>query len=73
MTTSSNGSVFVALRVIPGEKWGDFYISSSNDKGLTFSELTDINPESENATYDSGTSLSRHTMPVIRFDQDDRL
>ncbi|MHA1932614.1 MAG: sialidase family protein [Promethearchaeota archaeon] len=73
VTTSSNGSVYVALRVIPGEKWGDVYISSSNDKGLTFSELTDINPETENATSDWGTGLSRQTMPVIRFDQNDRL
>ncbi|MHA2202956.1 MAG: sialidase family protein, partial [Candidatus Hodarchaeales archaeon] len=73
VTTSSNGSVYVALRVIPGEKWGDVYISYSNDNGLTFSELTDLNPESENATSDWGTGLSRQTMPVIRFDQDDRL
>ncbi|MHA2028749.1 MAG: sialidase family protein [Candidatus Kariarchaeaceae archaeon] len=73
VTTSSNSSVYVAVRVIPGEKWGDIFVSSSNDKGLTFSEQTDINPESENATSDWGTGLSRQTMPVIRFDQNDRL
>ncbi|MFW9779227.1 MAG: sialidase family protein [Candidatus Heimdallarchaeota archaeon] len=73
VTTDSFNRVYVAYVRFTDGRWGDVYLSSSNDGGLTFSDGRDINRDSENATSDAGTGLSRLTLPNIRFDQNNRL
>jgi hypothetical protein len=73
VTTDSLNRVYVAYVRFTDGRWGDVYLSTSTDRGLTFSDGRDINRDSENATIDVGSGLSRLTLPNIRFDQNDRL
>lgn len=68
----SNNNVYVAWFYITNGIWGDVYLTKSTDQGETFSEFIDINSESENASVNA-FGPSRITLPVIRFDQNDRL
>lgn len=75
VVTDSNNDVYVAWTRLSGEIWGDVYLVVSQDQGKTFSEAIDINPLSENASFESTPdgAPSRVTLPVIRYDQKDRL
>ena len=75
VTTDSNNNLHVAWTWLTEEDWGDVYFCSSYDQGVTFTTPIDINPESENATftYDATDGHAKATLPVIRFDQNDRL
>ncbi|MFX1547586.1 MAG: sialidase family protein [Promethearchaeota archaeon] len=66
----SNNNVYVAWLFFTDGNWGDVYLVKSSDQGVTFSDFIDINSESENAT---ANIPYRVTLPVIRFDQNDRL
>ncbi|MFX0061069.1 MAG: sialidase family protein [Candidatus Hermodarchaeota archaeon] len=73
--TDDNENIYVAWTWLTENIWGDVYISVSQDQGTTFSQAIDLNPESENCTY-TGTPDGRPkqvTLPVLRFDQNDRL
>ncbi|UCG01233.1 MAG: exo-alpha-sialidase [Candidatus Heimdallarchaeota archaeon] len=74
VTTDSNNDVYVAW-VWFFTAWGDVYLVASQDQGETFSEQIDLNPLSENATFETTLDQrpSRATLPVIRFDMSDRL
>ncbi|MFX0092100.1 MAG: sialidase family protein, partial [Candidatus Hodarchaeota archaeon] len=75
VTTDSNENIYVAWNWLKSFPWGDVYISTSHDQGASFSQEIDINPESENSTYTATSqgAPKKATLPVIRFDQNDRL
>ena len=55
--------------------WGDVYVTKSIDQGVTFSTPVDINADSENGTFTASLDgrPMKGTLPVIRFDNNDRL
>ncbi|MFX1286675.1 MAG: sialidase family protein [Promethearchaeota archaeon] len=73
--TDSKNDVYVAWIWFSNEVWGDVYVVGSKDQGETFSEEIDINPESENATFEntSDESPSQASLPVLKFDNNNRL
>ncbi len=73
--TDGHNDVYVAWVWFSNNEWGDVYLSASQDQGETFSDEIDINPFSENATFETSPDqrASRATLPVVRFDQNDRL
>lgn len=73
--TDGHNDVYVAWVWFSNNEWGDVYLSASQDQGETFSDEIDINPLSENATFETSLDQrpSRATLPVVRFDQNDRL
>ncbi|MFW9903736.1 MAG: sialidase family protein [Candidatus Thorarchaeota archaeon] len=75
VVTDSKNDVYVAWVWFSNGDWGDVYLETSQNRGETFSEEIDINPLSENATMEISPDQrpSRSTLPVIRFDQNDRL
>jgi hypothetical protein len=50
--TDSNNNVFIAWMWFADGIWGDIYITSSNDRGLTFTSPIDINYEIQNSTFE---------------------
>jgi len=76
VTTDSQNDVYVAwLWWTLDAIWGDVYVTKSIDQGLTFSTPVDINADSENGTFTvslDGRPM-KGTLPVIRFDSNDRL
>jgi hypothetical protein len=75
VTTDSNNNVYVAWLWFTDGMWGDIYVSSSNDQGLTFSSPVDINQDGENGTFVTSADQrpSKGSIPVLHFDQNDRL
>ncbi|MHA1555407.1 MAG: sialidase family protein [Candidatus Heimdallarchaeota archaeon] len=75
VTTDNNNNVHVAWTWFTSDDWGDVYFTSSYDQGETFTTPIDINSESENSTFTVSIygGPERVTLPVIRFDQNDRL
>jgi hypothetical protein len=75
VTTDNNNNVFIAWMWFTDSIWGDIYITSSNDQGLTFTSPIDINSDSQNSTFEVNENQrpSKGSLPVIRFDQNDRL
>ncbi|NHK31651.1 MAG: exo-alpha-sialidase [Asgard group archaeon] len=75
VTTDSQNNVYVAWMWFSSEHWGDVHLVKSEDQGLTFSTPIDINPDGENGTSVPSIDgyASKVTLPVIRFDQNDRL
>jgi len=76
VTTDNQNDVYVAwVWWTISSTWGDIYVSRSENQGVTFSTPIDINPLSENGTFT--TSLdgypAKATLPVIRFDSNDRM
>lgn len=71
--TDSNNTVYVAWVVFTNGLWGDIYITSSDDRGETFTPWVDINPNTENCSFEVTDEKHRATLPVIRFDNNDRL
>ncbi len=76
VTTDSLNNINVAwLWWTMSSTWGDVYITRSTNQGVSFSAPVDINPTTENGTFT--TSLDGYpmkgTLPVIRFDSNDRL
>lgn len=74
--TDSNNDVFIAWIWFPNnDTWGDIYLTSSTDQGKTFSSPIDVNPLSENCSFEVSADQrpSRVSLPVIKFDQNDRL
>jgi hypothetical protein len=76
VTTDSQNDVYVAwLWWTISETWGDVYVARSVDDGVSFSTPVDINADSENGTFTVSIDLRpmKGTLPVIRFDSNDRL
>lgn len=75
VATDSNNNVHVAWTWLTSDNWGDVYFTSSYDQGKTFTTPIDINPESDNSTFTESIygGPARVTLPVIKFDQNDRL
>jgi len=76
VTTDSQNDVYVAwLWWTLDAIWGDVYVTKSIDQGLTFSTPVDINADSENGTFTASLDgrPMKGTLPVIRFDDNDRL
>lgn len=75
VTTNSENDVFVTWTWITTDYWGDIYITNSTDQGATFETRLDINPTSENGTFtiDLAGRPKEVTLPVIKFDSNDRL
>ncbi|MHA1966213.1 MAG: sialidase family protein [Candidatus Hodarchaeales archaeon] len=74
--TNSNNDIYIAWIWFPNNKtWGDVYLTASEDQGESFSTPIDINPTSENCSFEVSVDQrpSRVTLPVIKFDQNDRL
>ena len=74
--TNSNNDVYIAWIWFPNNNsWGDVYLTASEDQGESFSPPIDINPTSENCTFEVSVDQrpSRVSLPVIKFDQNDRL
>ncbi|NHJ84182.1 MAG: exo-alpha-sialidase [Asgard group archaeon] len=75
VTTNANNDVFVAWTHFSSNIWGDVFVTNSTDHGATFTTKIDINPTSENATFtvDLSSRPMKVTIPVIRFDHNERL
>ena len=76
VTTDSQNDVYVAwLWWTLDATWGDVYVTRSLDQGLSFSTPVDINADSENGTFTASLDgrPMKGTLPVIRFDDNDRL
>ncbi len=75
VTTDSNNNVYVAWVWFSDLMWGDVFVTSSSDQGLTFTPPVDINQNSENSTLESTPDQrpSKASLPVLHFDQNDRL
>lgn len=75
VTTDSQNNVYVAWLWFSSENWGDVHLVKSENQGLTFSTPIDINPLRENGTATASIDgyAAKVTLPVIRFDQNDRL
>ncbi|NHJ33053.1 MAG: exo-alpha-sialidase, partial [Asgard group archaeon] len=76
ITTDSQNDVYVAwLWWVLDAIWGDVYVARSIDQGLTFTTPVDINADSENGTFTVSLDgrPKKATLPVIRFDSNDRL
>lgn len=74
--TDSNNDVYVAWIWFPSNGiWGDVYLTKSIDQGESFSSPIDVNDASENCSFEVTPDQrpSRVSLPVIRFDQNDRL
>ncbi|MHA1243346.1 MAG: sialidase family protein [Candidatus Heimdallarchaeota archaeon] len=71
----SNNDVHVVWLWFTSVDWGDVYHVKSTDQGEHFTGYTDINPTSENGTYMPSGVLStmKITLPVIQFDDNDRM
>jgi flagellar hook protein FlgE len=71
VTLDSQGHLYVAWLYIEPEsmEWGNLYLARSLDQGLTFEERQFINNDGNHSTFSQG----KLTLPVIRFDQNDRL
>ncbi|MHA2333350.1 MAG: sialidase family protein [Candidatus Hodarchaeales archaeon] len=74
VVTDSNNDVYVSWFWLTDDFLGDVYLTASKDQGETFSQAIDINLGSENCSFvEVGGRPSRVTLPVIRFDQYNRL
>ncbi|MHA1220593.1 MAG: sialidase family protein, partial [Candidatus Heimdallarchaeota archaeon] len=75
VTTDDHDNVFVAWTWFTSSDWGDIYITNSTDYGKTFQTRIDINPTSENGSFtiDPIGRPKKVTLPVIRFDTNNRL
>ncbi len=74
--TDSNNDVYVAWIWFPNNGiWGDVYLTKSIDQGESFSSPIDINDLSENCSFEITPDQrpSRVSLPVIKFDQNNRL
>ncbi|MHA1124984.1 MAG: sialidase family protein [Candidatus Heimdallarchaeota archaeon] len=71
----SNNDVHVVWLWFTSDVWGDVYHVKSTDQGEHFTGYTDINPTSENGTWvgNSFQSAMKITLPVIQFDDNDRM
>lgn len=73
---SSNESLFVSWLSINDSNnfYGDIFYDHSNNGGKTFSTNKDLNPETEFASASTiNGSIAKSSMPVMRFDSNDRL
>jgi len=75
ITTDSQNNVYVAWLWHSSENWGDVHLVKSENQGLTFSTPIDINPLRENGTATASIDgyAAKVTLPVVRFDQNNRL
>ncbi|HUT79736.1 MAG TPA: sialidase family protein [Candidatus Bathyarchaeia archaeon] len=74
VTTDNFGNVFVAWTRFTDGNWGDVYLTKSLNGGATFTSGIDINSETENATFTTSYGYAHiATLPVVRFDTNDRL
>ncbi|NHJ13203.1 MAG: exo-alpha-sialidase [Candidatus Thorarchaeota archaeon] len=73
VTTDSSGNVYVAWTWF-GDEGGNLLFSRSTDGGLTFSEPVFINDDANSsASMPFGGRPGKVTLPVLRFDQNERL
>ncbi|MHA1977478.1 MAG: sialidase family protein [Candidatus Hodarchaeales archaeon] len=75
VTTDSGNNVFVAWLWFTDNIWGDIFVTSSSDQGLTFTSPVDINQDGENGTFETSPDKrpSKGSIPVLQIDQNDRL
>jgi hypothetical protein len=75
VTTDSNNSVYIAWLWFTDDAWGDIYVTSSQDQGITFASPVDINQDTENSTFETSPDQqpTKGSIPVLHFDQNDRL
>lgn len=75
VTTNSSGAIYVAwLYVNKTTNFGDVFIDYSTDKGVTFHNDTDINPDGNFGTaLEYNGRPTKITLPVIKFDSKNRL
>jgi hypothetical protein len=73
ITLNSSGDPFVAWSWVPGSG-GNLFISKSLDKGFTFDTPEIINDDGNFCVFEpAGGAAGKSTLPVIKFDNDDRL
>ena len=70
---NSSGDPFVAWSWIP-DTGGNLFISKSLDKGFTFDTPQIVNDDGNYSAFElAGGRVSKSTLPVIKFDNEDRL
>ena len=73
ITLNGSGNPFVAWSWVPGSG-GNLFISKSLDKGLSFDTPQIINDDGNYSAFELASGgISKSTLPVIKFDNDDRL
>jgi len=73
--TVNGNDVYVAWLWFTGGLWGDINVIKSSDLGEMFIEAVEFNSVTDNVAFEVDVSnrVSRLSLPVIRFDQNDRL
>jgi hypothetical protein len=70
---NSSGEPFVAWSWIP-DSGGNLYLSKSLDKGFTFDAPHIVNDDGNYSAFElAGGRVSKSTLPVVKFDNEDRL
>lgn len=73
VTLNSSGDPFVAWSWVPDEG-GNLYLSKSHDGGITFEQPQIVNDDGNYSAFEpAGGYPGKATLPVIKFDQYDRL
>ncbi|MFX0075638.1 MAG: sialidase family protein [Candidatus Hermodarchaeota archaeon] len=73
ITLNGSGDPFVAWNWVPGGG-GNLYLSKSLDMGFTFDTPQIINDDGNFTAFEmAGGTVSKSTLPVIKFDNEDRL
>ncbi|MBA7651985.1 hypothetical protein ES703_59814 [subsurface metagenome] len=73
ITLNGSGDPFVAWSWVPDDG-GNLYLSKSLNKGITFDNPQIINKDGNfSALEPAGGSVGKATLPVIKFDNDNRL
>lgn len=73
ITLNSSGDPFVAWSWVP-DGGGNLYLSKSLNKGISFDTPRIINKDGNYSAFElAGDSVGKVTLPVIKFDNDDRL
>ena len=75
VVTDSKNNVYIAWMWFTHGNWGDIYVVSSLDQGVSFSSPVDINQDGQNGTFETTSDQrpKRGSIPVIKIDQNDRL
>ena len=73
ITLNSSGDPFVAWSWVP-DSGGNLFLSKSLNKGFTFDAPQIINDDGNYSAFElAGGRVGKSTLPVIKFDNDDRL
>jgi len=73
ITLNSSGDPFVAWSWVP-DSGGNLFLSKSLNKGISFDTPLIINKDGNYSAFElAGGTVGKATLPVIKFDNDDRL